>query len=86
DSVVPGQTYTITVSNKGSLQGNSGKQNYSLIVSGGKIGGATFCSSSGNTTTAGAKIDSVVFSNIANKNSSTAGYNDYTKYTANIEP
>ena len=86
DSIVPGQTYTITVSNKGTIIGNSGKQNYSLVISGGNIGGTAFCTSSGNTTTAGAKIDSIAFAGITNKNVSTAGYNDYTKYTASIEP
>jgi hypothetical protein len=85
DSIVPGQTYTITVSNKGTLQGNSSKQNYSLIV-GGINGTATCTTSVGGSTTTGAKIDSVVFAGIANKNTSSAGYNDYTKYTATIQP
>jgi len=82
DSVVPGKTYAITVSNKGSLLG--GNQVFSLIASG--IGGTAFCTSAGLSTTAGAAIDSVVMAGIANKNLSNAGYTDYTNLSGSIEP
>ncbi|MDE3236687.1 MAG: S8 family peptidase [Bacteroidota bacterium] len=82
DSVVPGQTYVITVSHKGTLQNNM--QAFSLIMSG--IGGTAYCTSSGSSSTTGAKIDSVVFAGIANKNISSAPYNNYTNITASIQP
>lgn len=81
DSVVPGQTYTITVSHKGNLV--RGIQKFSLTFSG--VGGTAFCTSSATSITAGAAIDSVVFAGIANKNTSNLGYNDYTNLSANIE-
>lgn len=46
DSVVPGRTYTITVSHKGTLQRTT--QAYSLIISG---TGSTYCPSASTTTT-----------------------------------
>ncbi|HVS96333.1 MAG TPA: S8 family serine peptidase [Puia sp.] len=53
DSLVPGRTYTITVSHKGTLQ--RGSQAYSLLVSG--VGGTPTCSSSSSAS--GASIDQV---------------------------
>ncbi|MDE3143649.1 MAG: S8 family serine peptidase, partial [Bacteroidota bacterium] len=82
DSVVPGKSYTITVSNKGSLAG--GSQAFSMILSG--IGGASYCTSS-STNTTGSRIDSVAFSNIANKNAAGhSSYSNFTNLTANIQP
>lgn len=82
DSVVPGQTYTITISHKGTLSGNS--QAYSLLVSG--VGGTAYCASA-PTTTVGARIDSVGFSNIQNKTATgCTNYKDFTNLTGDIEP
>jgi len=81
DSTVPGQSYTITVSNKGTLA--RGTQAFSLIVSG--IGGTNYCSSGATSSTAGAKIDSVAFGGITNKNASSAGYNNYTNIIGSIQ-
>ena len=83
DSVVPGKTYTITVSNKGTLVRN-GTQAFSLIIS--SIGGTAYCTSASTSSTAGAAIDSVVFSGFATKNISNAGYVDSTKLLIDIEP
>jgi hypothetical protein len=74
DSTIPGQTYTITVSHKGTLE--RGTQQYALIVSG--VGGTVYCASSSNPG-GGAFIDSVSFSNIRFKN--TAGCKSYTNNT-----
>ncbi|OIR06941.1 C5a peptidase precursor [mine drainage metagenome] len=83
DSVVPGKSYTITVSNKGTLSG--GSQAFSMILSG--IGGATYCTTSSSTNTTGSRIDSVAFSNIANKNAAGhSSYSNFTNLTANIQP
>jgi len=70
DNTIPGETYTITVSHKGTLA--RGAQAYSLIVSG--AGGSAYCSS--KSLSGGAKIDSVSFSNIKVK--STVGCANYS--------
>jgi hypothetical protein len=81
DSIVPGQTYTITITHKGTLQ--RGNQAFSLLVSG--IGGSTYCASSA-TSSAGTRIDSVAFGGIANKNTSgCTTYSDFTNLTGKIE-
>lgn len=71
---IPGQTYTITVSHKGTLARS--QQAYSLIASG--VGGAAYCASAA-TSNAGTRIDSVSISNILNKN--PVGCTTYTSYT-----
>ncbi len=81
DSTIPGQTYTITVSHKGTLA--RGLQAYSLLVSG--VGGVPYCASASGG--GGARIDSVSFKAIQKAN--TAGSKAYTNNTnliANIEP
>ncbi|RYZ49118.1 MAG: peptidase S8, partial [Sphingobacteriales bacterium] len=80
--VVPGETYTIQVTHKNVLQ--RGTQAYSLLVSG--VGGQTYCASA-PTSTAGARIDSVSFSNIRQQNpAGCTSYTSYTSLTGNIEP
>jgi len=59
DSLVPGQSYTISITHKGTLA--RGSQAFSLLVSG--IGGQAYCAS-GPTSSAGTRIDSVNISNI----------------------
>jgi hypothetical protein len=82
DSTVPGATYTIAVTHKGTL--SRGSQAYSLLVSG--VGGTSYCASAPSSNT-GARIDSVSFKNIAIANpAGNTAYTDYTKYIADIEP
>lgn len=69
--VIPGDAYTIQVSHKGTLE--RGQQAYSLIVSG--VGGVAYCAS-GASSNAGARVDSVSFSNVQKKNA--AGCTTYT--------
>ncbi len=79
---VPGQAYTIKITHKGTLQ--RGAQAYSLLISG--IGGQAYCASAA-TSSAGTRIDSVIFSNI--KNANPAGcttYANYTNLTGQIQP
>jgi hypothetical protein len=81
DSTVPGQVYTITVTNKGTLA--RGSQAYSLLVSG--VGGASYCASTSGG--GGARIDSVSFKNLHVVNSAgSKTYTDNTSYIATIEP
>ncbi|MEI9913388.1 MAG: S8 family serine peptidase [Bacteroidota bacterium] len=80
--VIPGQTYTIEVTHKGTLA--RGLQAYSLIVSG--VGGQAYCNSSA-TSTSGARIDSVSFSNIRNKNAAgCTSYSNFTNLTGDLQP
>jgi hypothetical protein len=74
---IPGKTYTITVTHKGTLK--SGSQPYSLIVTG--IGGAAYCASA-PASNADSRINNVTLSNL---NNTPAGgctsYSDYTTLT-----
>ncbi len=79
--VVPGDTYTIEITHKSTLA--RGSQAYSLIVSG--VSSQPYCTS-GATSNAGAKIDSVSFNKIRKKNiSGCTTYNSYTNLTDTIE-
>ncbi len=75
-NAVPGKSYTITVSHKGTLK--NGSQSYSLIVSG--VGSSNYCTSAASST-AGTRIDEVSVSNIDVIN--PPGCTSYTDYTAN---
>lgn len=80
---VPGETYTIEITHKNTLE--RGQQAYSLIVSG--VGGTAYCASAA-TDAAGGRIDSVSFGATIRKQN-PAGCNTYTNYTsltADIEP
>lgn len=80
DSTIPGETYTITITNKGTLA--RGSQAYSLIVSG--VGGTAYASSA--SLNGGAKIDSLSFVNLRVKN--TAGcktFTDNTRFIGNVQ-
>jgi len=81
DSVIVGNTYTITVSHKNNL--DRGSQAYSLIISGG--GGAAYCTSTASSN-AGTKIDSVTLNNILFANTTNNQYIDNTKQIINGEP
>ncbi|HEX9511318.1 MAG TPA: S8 family serine peptidase [Puia sp.] len=80
---VPGQTYTITVTHKGTLANNG--QAYSLLVSG--AGGQAYCTSAA-TSPAGTGIDNVSISNISQATTTPTcrTYTDYTGLTAQIQP
>ena len=79
---IPGQSYTIKVTHKGTLQ--RGAQAYSLLLSG--IGGGAYCTS-GPTSSAGTRIDSVVFSNIQNANpAGCTTYTNFSNLSAQIQP
>ena len=82
DSTIPGQSYTVTVSYKNTLQ--RGTQAYSLLVSG--VGGTAYCASAASSNVGG-KIDSVSFRTIRYSNP-TGGttYTDNTKIIAQVEP
>jgi hypothetical protein len=82
DSTIPGQSYTVTVSYKNTLQ--RGTQAYSLLVSG--VGGTAYCASAASSNVGG-KIDSVSFRTIRYSNP-TGGttYTDNTKMVAQVEP
>jgi hypothetical protein len=82
DSVVPGQTYTIKISHKGTLA--RGAQAYSLLVSG--VGGNAVCASAASSN-AGSRIDSVSFAGIQKANpAGCTTYTDYTGITGKIQP
>ncbi|MDT3402801.1 S8 family serine peptidase [Mucilaginibacter terrae] len=77
DNVIPGHTYTIRVSHKGTLQG--GSQPYSLIVTG--VGGSPYCASA-PASSADSRIDNVTLSNI--NNTPAAGCTTYSDYTNRV--
>ena len=80
DSTVPGRTYTITVTHKGTLV--RGSQAYSLLVS--NVGGKAYCTST--STGGGARIDNVTFKTINVTNpAGSKTYTDYTQYITDIE-
>jgi len=77
DSLIPGRSYTITITHKGTLQGST--QAYSLVISGG--GGAAPCTSA--STASGASIDQITLSNLSNTPPANTcrTYTDYTSLT-----
>jgi len=76
DSLIPGRSYKIRVSHKGSLvQGTpSGSQAYTLLISG--AGGTSYCTSMGSGL--GTSISNVTLTNL---NNSSAGCNTYIDNT-----
>lgn len=81
ENAVPGRTYTIRISHKGTLQ--TGAQAYSLIVTG--VGGAAYCASA-PTSSADSRINNITLSNI--NNTPPAGcttYSNFTNLTAQLE-
>jgi len=78
---IPGKSYTVKVSHKGTLM--SGSQAYSLIITG--IGGTAYCASA-PLSSADSRIDNVTLSNINNSSSSgCTAYSDYTNLTVQLE-
>lgn len=79
-NAVPGETYSIKVSHKGTL--SKGPQNYSLIVSG--IGGTTYCSSAA-ASSADSRIESFTLASINNTLGNTCRtYSDFTSIATNL--
>ncbi len=82
DNPIPGATYTIQVSHKGTLA--RGSQAYSLVLSG--VGGQAYCASSPTSNT-GTRIDSVSFGSIHKLNvAGCTTYNNYTSVFSPVEP
>ncbi|MDP9078418.1 MAG: S8 family peptidase [Bacteroidota bacterium] len=78
---VPGKTYTITISHKGTLKG--GSQNYSLIETG--VGGVTYCASA-PLSNADSRVNNVTLSNL--NYTPPAGcttYSDHNDQTIQLE-
>jgi hypothetical protein len=83
-NAIPGRSYTITVSHKGTLA--RGSQAFSLIVSG--AGGAAACATSSATDANGARINSIKLSNLNFTAASTTictQYIDNTNAIASVE-
>ena len=79
---VPGKTYTITVSHKGTLR--NGQQEYALLLSG--IGGTAYCASA-PTSAAGTRIARVRLGSIDQPGSSSCTtYTDQTRAVTNVQP
>ena len=77
---IPGQTYTIKVTHKGTLE--RGSQAFSLIISG--VGGTAACATSGPTNTSGARINSIKLSNLNFTASNTSTCTQYVNNTASV--
>ncbi|QJW87962.1 S8 family serine peptidase [Spirosoma taeanense] len=82
DNPVPGRTYTLSISHKGTLSGNS--QDYGLLISG--IGGKAYCSSAA-TSTGGVKISRVQFGGIDQPGPAdcSTAYVDFTQTVTTIQ-
>ncbi|HEY1215941.1 MAG TPA: S8 family serine peptidase, partial [Bryobacteraceae bacterium] len=76
DSLVPGRTYTITVTHKGTLA--RGQQAYSLLYSGG--GGTAVCAA--NSAGTGPTIDKVTINTVSISTAAAACGRKYTDHTA----
>ncbi|MDW8209768.1 MAG: S8 family serine peptidase [Cytophagales bacterium] len=82
DNPVPGKTYTIRVSHKGTLRGNA--QNFSLILSG--VGGTAYCHSAPSSN-ADSRIESVNFANLNHSpENACRAYADFTDLTVQLAP
>lgn len=80
-NAAPGQTYTITISHKGTLQ--QGPQAYSLIASG--VGGQNYCASAPSSD-AGARINKLVFDGKTTTFDGCATYRNQMGTVLSFEP
>jgi hypothetical protein len=81
DTVIPGATYIIQVTHKGSLP--RGQQAFSLVLSG--VGGTAYCASA-PTSSAGTRIDSVSLGGVHKLNvSGCTTYSDFTALQASLQ-
>ena len=81
DSTLVGNTYSINVTHKGTLE--RGQQYYSLIISG--AGGSAYCASTASSS-AGTKMDSISINNIHFNNNTSNQYIDNTNLFIQGEP
>ena len=80
-NAIPGKSYTLTISHKGTLV--KGPQAFSMVVTG--IGGTTYCTSAPNSN-ADSKIINFKLTNIDNTpNTTCTTYTDFTSQTINLE-
>ncbi|GAB3891578.1 S8 family serine peptidase [Spirosoma agri] len=78
---IPGKSYTLTVTHKGTLSGT--KQDYALLISG--IGGQVYCASA-PTSTADTKISRVQFGSINQAGTDgCTSYTDFSQVTTTIQ-
>ncbi|WP_345269839.1 S8 family serine peptidase [Nibrella viscosa] len=78
---IPGRTYTLTLSHKGSLK--DGKQDYALLISG--AGGQAYCTSAATANT-GSRIDRVVIGSIDQRGSNTcSSYSDFMQQSTTVQ-
>lgn len=84
DSLIPGRSYTITVSHKSTIQRTT--QTYSLLISG--IGGTAACTSASTLGSTGANITKVTTGGINNSSSASVcrTYTDYSDLAAATLP
>jgi hypothetical protein len=80
-NAVPGETYTISISHKGTLQ--KGPQAYSLLVSG--MGGTAYCASTPGSDD-GAKINKLVFDGTTKTYDGCSTYRNLTQTILEFEP
>jgi hypothetical protein len=81
DSLIPGRSYTITITHKGTLQ--RGTQAYSLIISG--IGGAAYCISASTSGSTGTAISSTIIGGVTTTDNTPCpnpNYRDFSSQTA----
>ena len=81
DSILPGETYTIQITHKGTLQ--RGSQVFSLILSG--IGGTSYCTPY-TINNGDIRIDNFSFANINNPSATCNSYDNNTNLTVKVEP
>lgn len=80
-NAIPGKSYTLTISHKGTLV--RGPQAFSVVITG--VGGATYCSSSPNSIF-DSKITNFKLSNIDyTADLNCTGYHDFTSQVINLE-
>ncbi|WP_299705758.1 S8 family serine peptidase [uncultured Pontibacter sp.] len=80
-NAIQGETYSITVSHKGTMQ--KGPQAYSLLVSG--IGGQTYCASAATSDT-GSRITKLVFNGITTTYDGCSTYRNQMESILGFEP
>ena len=81
DSIIPGETYTIQITHKGTLQ--RGSQAFSLILSG--IGGTSYCTPY-TINNGDIRIDNFSFANINSPSANCNSYDNNTNLTVKLEP
>jgi hypothetical protein len=77
DSLIPGRSYTVTITHKGTLQ--RGTQAYSLIMSG--VGGVAYCPSASTGGSTGTAISRVTMNSVTNTDNTPCPNPNYRDYT-----